>query len=101
MKFVLWDDYLVEQFKKDRELAKGCLADAIDEWQATGDASLLIIRLKQLSLAYGVTKLSKVSGLGVRTIDNSLSLEKGNPTLKTLSPILKVLSAYCENKKVA
>lgn len=95
MGFILWDDLVEKKFKEDKELARLCLNSAIEQWQTTGDARLLVTRLKQLSRAYGVLKLARDSKLGIRTLENCLS-DKGNPTLKTLSIILKTLNDYCE-----
>lgn len=86
-----FDDVVVEHIKKDPELGSSYLKFALQEYQKDGDERPLLDALKQVALARGgLADLATKTGLSRETLYKTLST-KGNPTLKTLNIILKVL----------
>jgi probable addiction module antidote protein len=86
-----FDEFIVEHFKKTPQLTNGYLKLALEEYQKDGDERPLLEALKQVALARGgLADLSAKTGLSRESLYKTLS-SKGNPTLKTLNVILKVL----------
>ncbi len=62
----------------------------IDEAVKTGDAAFIVDSLGVVARAKGMTELATKTGLSRETLYRTLS-NKGNPTLKSLLPILNAL----------
>jgi probable addiction module antidote protein len=88
---ISFDEFIVEHFKKHPKLADGYLKLAVEEYKKDGDERPLLSALKQVALARGgLADLSVKTGLSRESLYKTLS-PKGNPTLRTLNIILKVL----------
>ena len=88
---IKFDDFIVEHFRKHPRLADGYLEFSLEEYKKDGDERILLSALKHVALSRGgVADLSIKTGLSRESLYKTLST-KGNPTLKTLNIILKVL----------
>lgn len=91
IKYRSFDDIAIEHIKKDPELGDDYIKFALQEYQKDGDERPLLDALKQVALARGgLADLSVKTGLSRESLYKTLS-PKGNPTLRTLNIILKVL----------
>lgn len=91
IKYRNFDDVVIEHLKNDPDLGKDYVEFALQEYQKDGDERPLLDALKQVALARGgLADLATKTGLSRESLYKTLSL-KGNPTLKTLNIILKVL----------
>ncbi len=63
----------------------------IDEAAQTGDAAFITESLGVVARAKGMTELAETTGLSRESLYRSLS-NKGNPSLKSLLPILNALN---------
>ncbi|MES2677022.1 MAG: addiction module antidote protein [Pseudomonadota bacterium] len=96
-----FDDVAVEHIKKDRELGANYIKFALQEYQKDGDERPLLDALKQVAIASGgLADLAVKTGLSRESLYKTLSI-KGNPTLKTLNIILKVLGYQISFKAIA
>ncbi len=84
-----WDDFIVDEYKKNPELAKLAIADELAEYAETGEIKYLLSTLKDVATAKGMVNLAKEAGLGRATL---YEVFKGsNPRVSTLSKILRAL----------
>jgi probable addiction module antidote protein len=86
--FPTWDSFVIEEFKRDPEFLRLALKRRLKEYAATGDDFFLRETLKQAAAAKGITNLAKETGLSRQYLYEMLS-EKGNPTIKVFSLVLK------------
>ncbi len=86
-----FDEFIVEHLRENPKLAEGYLKIALQEYQKDGDERPLLDALKQVAIAKGgLADLAARTGLSRESLYKTLS-SKGNPTLRTLNIILKVL----------
>ncbi len=81
------EEATVEMFRNAPELA----ADYLNSVLENGDETDLMLALRTLSKTFGgVQEVARQADVNTHTLYRTLS-EKGNPELKTLSAILKVM----------
>lgn len=76
------DDYLSQSLKNPQEAA--AYLDAVMEM---GDSAALLLALRQVAKAHGMTDVARRANVGERTLFRSLS-DKGDPTINTLNKVL-------------
>ncbi len=62
----------------------------IDAVLETGDQAALLLALRQVAGAHGMTEIARRAELGEKTVFKSLA-EEGNPTLATLTSVLNAV----------
>ncbi|WP_420960017.1 DNA-binding protein [Brucella sp. IR073] len=81
------DDAMAELYRDDPKLA----AATLDAILADGDQDELLVTLRQMAKAFGgVPKVAKEAHLNATQLYRTLS-EKGNPEVRSLSAILRVM----------
>ncbi|EPN2681298.1 DNA-binding protein [Escherichia coli] len=81
------DEAMAELFKDDPKLA----AATLDAILADGDQGELLVMLRQMAKAFGgVPKVAKEAHLNATQLYRTLS-EEGNPEVRSLSAILRVM----------
>lgn len=86
-------EQLIESLKDPKE-ATAYLQVALDEYQSDGNSEALLIALRNIADAKGgISKLSKKTHLNRQSLYNTLS-HKGNPKLRTLGILIKVLGFH-------
>ena len=81
------DEALVRELKADPVFAAEYLQAAMED---TDEPAVLLIALRQVSEAYGMSEVAKAAGVQRESLYRALS-PKGNPTLKTLTAVLKAV----------
>jgi probable addiction module antidote protein len=95
-----FDDLTTKLFQKDSNLAEGFLKLAFEEYHKDGDEKVLLIALRQVTIAKGgFSKLAKETGLSRESLYTTLS-ENGNPQLNTFKIILEKLGYALSFKKL-
>ena len=84
------DEVIVEDLKKDDELADMYLETAIADYNQNFDKKALLSALRHLAEARGISTIARETGLTRDTFYKSLS-PGGNPRLDTIITILKAL----------
>lgn len=80
------DERLIEELRADPEFAQSYLAAAMEE-----EIPVILVTLRQLAEAYGgMTKIADEAGVAREALYRALS-PKGNPTLKTITAVLKAI----------
>lgn len=80
------EERLIEELRADPEFAQAYLAAAMEE-----DIPVILVTLRQLAEAYGgMTKIAEEAGVAREALYRALS-PKGNPTLKTITAVLKAI----------
>ena len=88
---VSYEDWEIERFRKDRELAIGCLNLALESMANPEERGGSLLTLRSLAEAYGgMAKIAADAGVSRESLYRSLS-PKGNPTFKTLTAIVKAM----------
>ncbi|MDR2991174.1 MAG: putative addiction module antidote protein [Burkholderiaceae bacterium] len=77
-----WTDYLEESLKDPQEAAV-----YLEATMSMSDPAALLVALRHVARAHGMTEITRRADLGDKTLFKSLS-EKGNPTLATVSKVL-------------
>ena len=86
-----YDDFVIEHFRKDPELAHSFLNHALEEYRQDGDERVLFVALRQVVLSQGgFSELSKKTGLSRESLYKTLSVN-GNPRFQTVKIILENL----------
>ena len=85
-----WDDFVVDEFRKDPEWAKYRIAGELEEYAITGEITYLLATLKHAAIAKGWVQLAKETGLGRTTLFDTLN-GKNRPRIDTLTKILAAL----------
>jgi probable addiction module antidote protein len=81
------DDAMAKILKDDPSLAVGLINDILSD----GDAGELLVALRQLAKAYGgVSEVARAADLNPTQVYRTLSHD-GNPSLRSLSAILRAL----------
>ena len=81
------DDALVRELKADPVFAAEYLEAAMEDMD---EPAVLLIALRHVSEAYGMADVAKAAGIKRESLYRALS-PKGNPTLKTLTAVLKAV----------
>lgn len=80
------EERLIEELRADPEFAQAYLAAAMEE-----EIPVILVTLRQLAEAYGgMTKIAEEAGVAREALYRALS-PKGNPTLKTITAVLKAI----------
>ena len=85
-----FDDFIVEEYRKDPEMAKLRIADELEEYAQTGEMKYLLTTLKDVAAAKGWVQLAKEANMSRTTLYDTLNGRK-RPRLDTLEKILRVL----------
>ena len=86
-----WREYLIKQLAANRDEAFGYIQFAIEEYQADGDTSVLLLSLKTFMESQGgIEKVAQRTGIAPETLLEILSSEEA-PRVDMLGTILKVL----------
>jgi len=85
-----WDDFIVEQFQKDEELAMRAVKNELLEFKKTGETKYLIKNINRASKAFGINNLEKKVGISRQAIHAIIS-EKSMPRFDTALLILRAL----------
>jgi len=83
--------FLINKLKNDKEFAEEFLKVSLEEYSENANKEELMLALRHLATAKGISKLEKKSGISRNVFYKSLS-PKGNPTIDTLLAILKSLN---------
>jgi probable addiction module antidote protein len=81
------DDALVRELRADPVYAAEYLQAAMED---TEEPAVLLIALRHVSEAYGMTEVATAAGIQRESLYRALS-PKGNPTLRTLTAVLKAV----------
>ena len=81
------DDALVRELRTDPAFAAEYLQAAMED---TEEPAVLLIALRHVSEAYGMADVANAAGIKRESLYRALS-PKGNPTLKTLTAVLKAV----------
>lgn len=86
-----YHEWEVEQLRSDRELAVEYLKIALESLDNPEERGASLLMLRALAEAYGgLGKVAADAGLSRESLYRSLG-PKGNPTLKTLTAVLKAV----------
>ena len=78
---------MIKQLRKDPEFADEYLKAALEEADEPG---VLLIALRHLAQAQGITKVAKAAGVQRESLYRALS-PRGNPRLSTLVAVTKAI----------
>ncbi|ADK85959.1 putative addiction module antidote protein [Desulfarculus baarsii DSM 2075] len=81
------DEALVRELRADPAFAAEYLQAAMED---TGEPAVLLIALRHVSEAFGMAEVAREAGIKRESLYRALS-PKGNPTLKTLTAVLKAV----------
>ncbi|MBF0419988.1 MAG: putative addiction module antidote protein [Magnetococcales bacterium] len=81
------DESLVRELRDDPELAMEYLQAAMEDEE---EPAVLLLALRHVAEAYGMPKVAKLAGIQRESLYRALS-PKGNPTLRTLTAVLKAV----------
>lgn len=90
-----YESFFIEQ-ARDPTFALAYLNEALE----TGDEALFLTALRQVAKSWGFTRVAERTGVSRQHLYNALS-EDGNPSLRTLLPLLKGLDLQFVVKKRA
>ena len=82
------DETVIELLRDDPEFANEYLAAALDEANEPGGQTALLVALRHIAEAQGMSAVAERAGLPRESLYRALS-PRGNPTIKTLSAVLK------------
>lgn len=85
-----WNDYVVEEYRKDPEWMKYRVNSELEEYAKTGDIQYLLSTLKNVAIARGWVELARATGLSRPTLYETLN-GKRQPRIDTLTKILNAL----------
>jgi probable addiction module antidote protein len=85
-----YDDFVVEQYRKNPELALEMVRDEFQEYVKTNDIRYLLSTLREVAEAKGWSELSRKTGLPRSTLYAALS-GKTDPRIGTVMKILDAL----------
>jgi len=96
------DEAVIDMLCADPEFAAEYLKAALEEADEPGGRGALLMALRHVAEAHGMTKLARSAGVKREALYRALS-PKGNPTLKTLSAVLDAvgLKLMVDRKKAA
>lgn len=81
------DEALVRELRADPAFAAEYLQAAMED---TDEPAVLLIALRHVSEAFGMAEVAREAGIKRESLYRALS-PKGNPTLKTLTAVLKAV----------
>ncbi|MBF0462734.1 MAG: putative addiction module antidote protein [Magnetococcales bacterium] len=81
------DDAMVQELRNDPELAAAYLQAAMEDEE---EPAVLLLALRHVADAYGMPKVAELAGIQRESLYRALS-PKGNPTLRTLTAVLKAV----------
>jgi len=81
------DEAIVEMLKADPEFANDYLAVALDQADQPGGQHALLLALRHIAEAQGMSAVAERAGMPRESLYRALG-PKGNPTIKTLLAIL-------------
>lgn len=81
------DEALVRELRDDPDFAAEYLRAAMED---TEEPAVLLIALRHVSEAFGMADVATAAGIKRESLYRALS-PKGNPTLKTLTAVLKAV----------
>lgn len=84
------DAAVVDLLRSNPALAAEYIAAALDEADQRGGTEALLAALRQVAEAQGMAQVASRAGIPRESLYRALS-RKGNPTLKTLVPMLHAL----------
>lgn len=84
-------NFLINKIKNDKEFAGEFLKVSLEEYSENANKEELLLALRRIAEAKGISELQKKSGIARNVFYRSLS-SKGNPTIDTLLAILKSLN---------
>ena len=84
-------NFLINKLKSDKNFAEEFLKVSLEEYSENANKEELMLALRHLAEAEGISKLEKKSGIPRNVFYRSLA-PKGNPTIDTLLAILKSLN---------
>lgn len=84
---VCHDQALIRELRADPDYAAEYLQAAMED---TGEPAVMLIALRHVSEAYGMADVAKAAGIKRESLYRALS-PTGNPTLKTLTAVLKAV----------
>ena len=90
MKMPSWNDFVVDAYRKNPELAKLRVGNELEEYAQTGEIKYLLATLKDVASAKGWTELAKETGLSRQTLYKTLNGQRF-PRVDTLAKILHAL----------
>ena len=82
------DETVIELLRDDPEFTNEYLAAALDEANEPGGQTALLVALRHIAEAQGMSAVAERSGLPRESLYRALS-PRGNPTIKTLLAVLK------------
>lgn len=89
-KMLSWDDFVVEEYKKDPEWARHRVNSELDEYAKSGEIKYLLSTLKDVATAKGWMSLAQETGLSRQTLYQTLNGQRC-PRVDTLIKILQAL----------
>lgn len=84
-------NFLINKIKNDKGFAGEFLKVSLEEYSENANKEELLLALRRIAEAKGISELQKKSGIARNVFYRSLS-PKGNPTIDTLLAILKSLN---------
>ena len=88
-----FDSWVVDNLKKDSDLTKKYIDEAIKNFDKDENIEILLSALRKAAKAKGWTYLEKETGISRQALYNALS-EKGNPRIKTFIEIINSLGYH-------
>lgn len=85
--YVCRDEVMVRKLRKDPDFAVEYLKAALEE---DDEPRVLLIALRHLAQAQGISKVAKAAGIERESIYRALS-PRGNPRMSTLFAVMKVI----------
>ncbi len=84
------DEVIIDDLQKHPEMREAYLKSAMEESNETHDKRVLIMALRNIAEANGISKTARKAGLSRETFYKALST-RGNPRLETLFAILEAV----------
>ncbi|MCL2009821.1 MAG: putative addiction module antidote protein [Synergistaceae bacterium] len=86
----MWDDFIIEEFKKDPEFMRGAVEDELQEYAQSGDIRYLLSTLRDVAATKGWVWLANETGLSRPTLYEALH-GRSKPKFETVTKILGAL----------
>jgi probable addiction module antidote protein len=93
LKMPRYDDFIIEQYRKNPEYAIERVQDEFQEYVETDDIRYLLSTLREVAEAKGWSVLSRETGLSRSVLYGALSGER-DPQISTVMKILKALGVH-------
>lgn len=92
------DDVVIDLLRSDPEFANQYLATAIEEAYLLGGQQALMMALRHIAEAQGMSDVAQKAGMPRESLYRALS-PRGNPTIKTLLAVLKATNLHLSVEK--